>query len=56
MQTAILVGTHISHAEILGLITDDRDKKFHKHHVDVRYINKIIKQPADQWENHMGRD
>lgn len=44
--------SHMSHGEVLGLSPDDRDTKFHKHHVNVRDIETINKHLAYQWEEH----
>lgn len=51
-----LVDSHISHAELLDLIPDDRDTKFCKRQVNVCDIDKINKNLTYQREKHMGKD
>lgn len=46
--------SHLSHAEMLGLIP--ADTKFEKRHIVVRYIHTIIKYLADQRDQHMDQD
>lgn len=42
-----LLKSQFSHAEILGLIPDDRYTKIRKRAVDARNIDKINKHPTD---------
>lgn len=51
-----LVDSHISHAEMLGLIRDERDTKFFKHRVDFRDMNTINKCLNNQREQHMVKE
>lgn len=50
-----LVESHISHAEVFGLILDDRDAKYRKRHMIARDIVTINKHLADHREHHMVR-
>lgn len=49
-----LVESHVSYAEIIGLISDERDTKFGRWHVVVGKIDLNIKDLADNLEQHMG--
>lgn len=51
-----LVESNISHADMLGLIPDDQDTKFHKHDVDAKEIDKINHHLADQRELYIDKD
>ena len=51
-----LVESHMSHAEVFGLIPDNRDTKFRKRPINTKDIDVINRQLADQRELHMGED
>lgn len=50
------VESHILHAQIFGLVPDDRDMKVRQCHIDVCGIDKINKHITDQREQHVGKD
>lgn len=47
------VESHMYHAEMLGLIPDDMDTEFQKHHVHVRDINRINQHLSEKREKHI---
>jgi len=51
-----LTKSHISHGEMLGVISANDDAKFRKRPLNVRDIDVINRQLADQRELHMGKD
>lgn len=44
----------LSHAEVFGLVSDNRDNKFRKRHTIARDIDTINKYIADHGEQNMG--
>ena len=51
-----LAESHLSHAEVFGLIPDDKDTKFRKRHANARDVDTINRHLADHREKHMGED
>lgn len=53
MHSDKLIESHMYHSQKRCLIPDDTDTKFRKRHVDVRNIDPINKDLAEQNEKHM---